>query len=1234
MGSRSWWPGIASFVVVFAAISPGILVSPAHAALDLRGASATVAAVNDIATYIVVQTDAPLALYRGGVAGLAATNPEARKEARLDPTSSASQAYLTYLGSRRSSLLAAMRSALGRSLTANRSYAYAIAGIAVTLTSAEAAKVSSLSGVAFVRKQELLETLTDNGPMWMDADDVWAGTATGGPGTKGEGIVAGIIDTGVNTDHPSFAAVGPIDGYVHANPRGHRFGVCLADVTKCNDKLIGLYGFTGPEVEDDVGHGSHTASTVAGNVVDATLYAPTTTLSRRISGVAPHANVISYKACQAANFNPAGVVNLGTCPLDALLAAIDQATADVVDVINFSIGGGSADPWQDPLGLSFFGSRSAGIFVAASAGNSGPNPSTVGRPANSPWLLALGASTHDRRPTGRLMTTGGASALPVLTGMTVTSGAGPLPIVDAKGVGNELCNTFTATQAAAITGRIVVCTQGVIGRVAKGENVKAAGGAGMVLVAQAGAKASVIADTHVLPAVMISEFDGATLRSWLAGGTGHSATIEATIIEEDAALADRMAYFSSRGPDLNIPNVIKPDVTAPGVAILAAYNTHAGPPNTPEYNIIQGTSMSSPHAAGAGALVRAAHRDWTPDQVKSALMSTGFTTPDGGKESVSVTKEDHATPADPFDRGGGRINVARAVRAGLTLDESVGSYQAANPALGGSARGLNLASLANDDCRTTCTWSRIVTSTASGAVAWTVTTASSSGFTLSVSPSTFTLAPSALGLPSTQTVTITATNTGLVPSFWQFGEVRFAPSTALPAQHFPVAVKAKGAAPAQACAIPDTTVVTDPSDATVNGQPVSISPAHDIREIGVAGLFPTFGDQPIPNIAFRMKVASLSVLPPESHWRIAFVPPGAPAGTSYFVQMLNGTSGSPSFVYGTLSGGSFSILGAPEAGGFTSNGTITITIAATKILSPQIGQTITGIVGAAGPAVPGTLTTNIDSTSAGTYTLRDCAKPDLTLASGDIAVTGLKETTTIAATIRNVGDVGASNVAVRFLVDGAQLGADKTIASIAAGGTGVASTIWDTKHVQGDHVITVVADPASAISEIREDNNSASRIVNVRGNRVRNGSFEQQTSSGQPDGWTPSGSTGTSNDPTLATDGTRSVSVIGTGGPTGGSWTSSPFGVTAGETLVVSVSVRGFGASSAPSLTLSFTGLSGKVISTAIGATGAAGSAIGTLTGTVSVPAGATGATVTLQGFAPTDLHTTGTVVFDDVGAY
>jgi subtilisin family serine protease len=936
--------------------------------------------------YIVIESTPPLALYRGGIAGLAATNPAARGETKLKPNSTASLAYLQYLRNERSALLGAIGAALGRQVAPTRQYNVALNGFAASLTAAEAGRVAALPGVASVQRNQNLQTLTDAGPAWMNADDIWDGSAVGGVGSKGERIVAGIIDTGVNVGHPSFADPGPLDGYVYTNPRGRFYGVCAgaavpAPGSGCNKKLIGLYDFTGIGVNDDVGHGSHTASTVAGNVVNATLYAPTTTLGpTRVSGVAPHANIISYKACQAPNFVvPGANVNLGTCPIDALIAAIDAATADVVDVINFSIGGGSSDPWSGPLQQAFFGTQAAGVFVAASAGNSGPNPQTMGQPANAPWLMAVAASTHNRRPTVSLDATKANGAPIHLEGMAVAAGAGPVPLVDARDLGNDLCNPFNATQAAAVVGKIVICTQGTIGRVEKGGNVKNAGGAGMVLVSQPGSKNSVLADTHLLPAVQIGEYDGAALRTWLAGAVNPTATLSGTTIEQNSNLADRMAGFSSRGPDLSNPSVIKPDVTAPGVAIWAAWMNDNNSPGA-DFNIIQGTSMSSPHAAGAAALVRAIHPEWNPDQVKSALMSTAFTVPtSGGKETVGVTKEDHTSAADPFDRGAGRIDIAAAVRAGFTVSESVAGYQTANPALGGNPTTLNLASLANTNCATTCSWTRTITNTFDRPVSYVVSTVAEPGFTLSVSPSSFTLdalhlpSPGVIdtSLPSSVTLTITATNTGLQTGEWRFGEISFAPQgqSGVPGQHFPVAVKVSGGAPTASCDIPETIVATS-TPAT------NIPDYNDITQLAVAGVYPTFGNQPTPNVTFRMRVAQLGVngaLPPNQHWSLNFVPPGAPAGTSYFVRMATSTTGAPSFSYGSQVPGTFTTLGAPDAASYNlTTSDIVWTIATSKILNPQPGAVLSGIQGTSGAAVPGTLTTTLKTVNGSNYTLTSC----------------------------------------------------------------------------------------------------------------------------------------------------------------------------------------------------------------------------------------------------------------------
>ncbi len=474
-------------------------------------------------TFIVVGTDAPLATYTGEVAGLAATSPEVTGARKLDPSSRASTAYLAYLNARQDSLLASMSTVLGRSPAVNFRYQAALNGFAVKLSDTEARAVRSLPGVEDVSADTPRRLQTDNGPAWIGAPGVWSGGATGGlPGTKGEGVVVGVIDTGINTNHPSFADVGG-DGYNHTNPRAPQFyGICapVTGLPVCNDKLIGVYDFTPVGTgEDENGHGSHTASTTAGNVLDASLVAPTITVNRKISGVAPHASVISYKACVGLTA-PAG-----ECLISALVAAINQATLDMVDVVNFSIGSGPSDPWADPDSQAFLNARAAGVFVAASAGNDGPGAGSVGSPANSPWLMSVGASTHDRKLVNALESLGGGDtpAPADIPGKSLTSGVGPAPIVDAASLGYPLCgdgalaadgaspttNPFTPAQ---LSGKIVVCERGTYGRVAKGQVVKDRGAVGMVLVNDAASGDSLVGDAHVLPAVHISYAKGQTLR--------------------------------------------------------------------------------------------------------------------------------------------------------------------------------------------------------------------------------------------------------------------------------------------------------------------------------------------------------------------------------------------------------------------------------------------------------------------------------------------------------------------------------------------------------------------------------------------------------------------------------------------------------------------------------------------------------------------------------------------------
>ena len=525
----------------------------------------------------LIRLDAePLATYRGGVAGLAPTSPTVTGDQKLDFNAPASVAYVDYLKAEQATFVARMEKAIGHEADVRFTYTNSNNGMAVWLTPEEAARVMKMPGVAFVQPDFERELQTDTGPGWIGAPDIWGGPDCSAGDTCGEGIIVGIIDTGINPSNPSFADIGG-DGYDHTNPfgAGNYVGVCdpgnAGDgETKgydasfpCNDKLIGAWGYTSVDASEGAnspidydGHGSHTASTAAGNIVTADVSGPARgSESIDISGVAPHANIIAYAGC---------------CTGSALTASIDQAIADGVDVINYSIGSPSAsDVWNDFDTVGFLAARDAGIFVATSAGNEGPGAATVGSPADAPWLTAVGASTHSRTWENEVSFTGGDTALATITGNGFTDAFGPASIVYAGDYGDGLC--LTPFAAGTFSGEIVVCDRGDIARVDKGANVLAGGAGGLILANDEGNAASINADPHYLPASHITYDDGVALKAWLAGGTGHMASITAGVYVQDPTRADIMAGFSSRGENRAI-DIVSPSVVAPGVDTLAAYD--------------------------------------------------------------------------------------------------------------------------------------------------------------------------------------------------------------------------------------------------------------------------------------------------------------------------------------------------------------------------------------------------------------------------------------------------------------------------------------------------------------------------------------------------------------------------------------------------------------------------------------------------------------------------------------
>jgi subtilisin family serine protease len=727
------------------------------ALLVLASFPATAApAPGEKAVYIVQLQEAPLVQALGDVR--TAARPGGPR--KLDLAAPDSRRYLEHLQGRQEETLAAISRTLGRSIEPRHRYSLAFNGFAVELTGAEAKALAGTPGVARVEPGGRLHIRSDAGPAWTGATGIWDGSGTGGlPGTQGEGIVIGVIDTGIALDHPSFADVGG-DGYNHVNPRGSGsyVGWCnpananYDSTLHCNDKLIGVWSW--PDADnnprDDQGHGTHTASIAAGNHVTASIGG----LTRPISGVAPHANLISYDVCDSS----------GYCQSPVVLSAVDQAVADGVDVISLAIARYENSPWYDSVSQALLGARNAGIFVAAALDDG----NEIGSPANAPWVLGVASASHNRRFVATLADlAGGTNPPPDLQGTGFTSAYGSAYLVYGGNFGSSYCSA--PFPAGTFHGEIVVCLyDGYYLETTIGQNVLAGGAGGLVLAEAYFAYGSGDPVANVLPAIHLAPTEANALMSWLDPGSGgiHRARITATTAQLDPAFADHLAPNSPPGPSYYSAGLLKPDVAAPGRAILAAHTDPGG------YRILSGSSMATAHAAGGAALLAALHPGWTPAEIQSALETTG----------AGVTRDDESA-TNPLNVGGGRVALSAAARAGLVLDETTAHFQAADPNNGGDPMTLNLAGLENDQCNLSCGWTRTVRSTLAAAATWTVSVEIPAGVGLTVSPSSFTLPPG-----GTQVLQITVTgSTSLAGS--TYGRVILTPTGAqAPATRLPLAV--------------------------------------------------------------------------------------------------------------------------------------------------------------------------------------------------------------------------------------------------------------------------------------------------------------------------------------------------------------------------------------------------------------------------------------------------------------
>jgi subtilisin family serine protease len=697
-----------------------------------------------------------------------ASAPDGR---RLDLDQPFARQWLERLYADQAERLDAVARHLGRAPEVRHRFRLLMNGVALDLSESEAARVAGLPGVRAVARAdaEVREPLSDAGPAWVGADAVWAGLG-GLPARRGEGVVIGVIDTGINEQHPAFAATDG-EGYTHINPRGRFFGLCQQSPARCNAKLIGIYDFTEEGERDgrDLdGHGSHVAATAAGNVLDTSISGRTVSLPVRLSGVAPRASIISYKAC---------VQEPRSCPLDALFAALEQAAADGVDVINYSIGGLPRDPWRglrpgEPKTDSalMLAARDLGITVVVAAGNAGPGAGSITAPGNAPWVLTVANATHDRRFQNavRGLAGGATPPPPDLLGVGISAGLGERPIVHGGAFGFPLCSQgddidFPPTGASnpwppgTFSGQIVVCDRGVTARVAKGFNVLQAGAGGMILVNMPTDGESVVSDDHYLPATHIGAADGAKLKTWLASGSGHRGRLEGLVADRDPARADVLAASSSRGPAAPRDGFLKPDLAAPGSSIVAASHQGTG------LATLSGTSMAAPHVAGAVALLRSLHPGWTPSMLESAVLT---------RLRAAGKLQDGASAAGALARGGGVLDAAAARSAGLAFPVTRAQFLAADPQAGGDPRGLNRPSLYSQRCFQSCTFTRTVQSLLDHSRDWVVEALDFAPGVATVEPAAFTLSP---GASRSLQITLDVSDPAL-PGRWVEGRLRLRPA--------------------------------------------------------------------------------------------------------------------------------------------------------------------------------------------------------------------------------------------------------------------------------------------------------------------------------------------------------------------------------------------------------------------------------------------------------------------------
>ncbi|HMM82785.1 MAG TPA: S8 family serine peptidase [Terrimesophilobacter sp.] len=770
MGIRKIIAGVATSALIASGLVAGTALGAVAAPTSIGGHEQTTFTPG---RYVVTLVDDAAATYRGGTNGFAPTTPKSGKQ--LNAQNRSVENYSDYLTQQQKDVAATVGAKI------EYSYTLALNGFSANLSAKQAAELSANKKVASIVPDELrhVTAVPSTTFLGLDGPDgVWA--SLGGIDHAGEGVVVGMLDTGIAPENPSFAG-SPLGTSPGSEPYlsgstinfvkgdgGTFTGTCETGVqftaSDCSTKIVGaryfVDGFGAGNIggtglgeylspRDGDGHGSHTSSTAAGDAnVPASIAG---TSFGTITGVAPAAKIATYKVCWTGQ-DPTVTTDDG-CATSDILAAINAAIADGVDVINFSIGGGAAQTTVSLTDQAFLNAAAAGIFVSASAGNAGPGYSTLDNA--SPWITTVAASTipsYEATVTlGNGVAMAGASvtvdmnpADPPLTGDLVLADSVKL----SGAVKANLCYANTLDPALA-AGKIVVCERGDIARVDKSAEVARAGGIGMILINVV--PGSTDLDNHSVPTIHLdAQFhDPLMAYAATAGATATFRPGNSTGIEPPTP---QVAGFSSRGPVLaDGSDILKPDISAPGVAIIAdGANAQGG---APTFQFLSGTSMAAPHIAGIAALYLGKSPLASPSEIKSAMMTTAYNTLDGNGNPVT----------DPFIQGAGNVDPTKYFAPGLLYLNGVNDwlsyiqgigYDVGAPPINPSD--LNLASIAIGALTAPETITRTVTATQAGTFTSSI---SVPGVDAVVSPSTLTFASA--GDTASYTVTFTRTDAPL-----------------------------------------------------------------------------------------------------------------------------------------------------------------------------------------------------------------------------------------------------------------------------------------------------------------------------------------------------------------------------------------------------------------------------------------------------------------------------------------